>query len=46
LARELRVPDFTVVAMNARRTADAMKAPVPKANHSDARILAEMLRTD
>lgn len=45
LARELEAAGFPVVAMDARRAADAMKARVMKTDRSDARALAEMLRT-
>lgn len=45
LARGLRAHGLPVVVMDARRAADALKARVVKTDESDARALAEMLRT-
>ena len=45
LARGLKALGLPVVVMDARRAADALKARVVKTDGSDARALAEMLRT-
>jgi transposase len=45
LARGLTALGLPVVVMDARRAADALKARVVKTDVSDARALAEMLRT-
>lgn len=45
LARSLKLLGLPVVVMDARRAADALKARVIKTDASDARALAEMLRT-
>ena len=45
LARSLRDAGFPIVVMDARRAADAIKARPIKTDRSDARALAEMLRT-
>ena len=45
LARSLRDAGLPIVVMDARRAADAIKARPIKTDRSDARALAEMLRT-
>lgn len=45
LARELAAAGFTVVCMDARRAADAVKSRRVKSDKADAFALAEMLRT-
>ncbi len=45
LARGLRALELPVVVMDARRAADAVRARGNKTDRSDARVLAEMLRT-
>ena len=45
LARSLRDAGFPTIVMDARRAADAIKARPIKTDRSDARALAEMLRT-